>query len=68
MEVLEKARKLTHYGFERHTGLYRLILYRIKWLRSRRRSLIDTWPKLDDASLGQFLARLGEQHKASVRV
>ena len=31
-------------------------------------ALLDHWPKLDDGSLGQFLARLGEQHKSTVRV
>ena len=29
--------------------------------------MLDGWPKLDDQSLGSFLARLGETHKSSMR-
>ena len=64
-----ESKEASHCGFERHSRLYWKILYSIKWLRSRgRMALLDHWPKLDDTSLGQFLARLGEQHKSSVRV
>ena len=68
VEVLEKAKRLRIVDLQRHARLHRKIAIALSGCGPVEEALLDHWPKLDDASLGQFLARLGEQHKSSVRV
>jgi len=68
VEVLEKAKRLRIVDLRDISDCTGRSCIALSGCGPVEECLLDHWPKLDDTSLGQFLARLGEQHKSSVRV